>query len=298
MSDSSHSHSHQPQPAPVAKLPQVKNIIAVASGKGGVGKSTVAINLACSLAQLGYQVGLLDADIYGPSQHIMVGKKDLAPAINEARKILPVREHGIQMISFGFFVKPDEAVIWRGPMIARMFQQFVDDVQWDELDYLVVDLPPGTGDIQITLTQYLNVTGAVIVTTPQTVALADAIKGVNMFRKVGVDIIGVIENMAGFHCPNCNHFSPIFDIEGGKKQAKEMNVPFLGAIPLLADIRAAGDKGVPLVVDQPSVTQAKEFIKISTSVTAEASRIQTEKKSRPKAADASSQKPQNNSFDV
>src|SRR3989338_5320559 len=180
------------------KLPQVKSVIAVASGKGGVGKSTVAANLACALATKGKRVGLLDPDIYGPSQHIMMGLQNRDPIVAGERAIMPFEQNGLWVISFGFFVKPEEAVVWRGPMIARAFQQLVDDVKWPDLDFLVIDLPPGTGDIQLTLTQHLEVTGAVIVTTPQDVALADAIKGINMFRKVDVGILGLVENMSFF----------------------------------------------------------------------------------------------------
>lgn len=242
---------------------KAKSIIAVASGKGGVGKSTVAVNLACALSHLGRKVGLLDADIYGPSQHIMVGLKNQNPMVTDDKKILPFQKFGISLMSFGFFVKPEEAVVWRGPMISRMFQQFVDDVLWGELDYLVVDLPPGTGDIQLTLTQHLQVTGAVMVTTPQDVAVADVIKGINMFRKVNVDVLGVIENMSTYACPKCGHESHIFSSGGGKKTAEEMSVPFLGEIPLEESTRECGDEGVPIVVKKVESPQAARFIEMA-----------------------------------
>lgn len=249
------------------------SVIAVASGKGGVGKSTVAVNLACALAQLGHSVGLLDADIYGPSQHIMLGLKEDQPVIGPDRMIIPLEKYGIRVMSFGFFVKPEDAVIWRGPMISRMFQQFVNEVQWGTLDYLVIDLPPGTGDIQLTLTQALKVTGAVIVTTPQDVAIADAIKGINMFRKVNVEVLGVVENMSTFSCPKCHHETSIFSQGGGKQQALEMNTSFLGEIPLEEETRVASDKGVPLVIKNPESPQAKRFLEIAQKVVAEAEEI-------------------------
>lgn len=269
MADShSHSHSHAPQTpqTPAKRLAGVKQIIAVASGKGGVGKSTVAVNLALAFAKLGKKVGLLDCDIYGPSQHIMLGLADRTPEIDENRKITPIEKFGIKMMSFGFFVKPEEAVVWRGPMIGRMIQQFVDDVLWGELDVMVVDLPPGTGDAQLTLTQLLPLTGAVIVSTPQDVALADAVKGVNMFQKVNVPILGVIENMSYYKCVNCGHEAHIFSHFGAKHTAQKMNVPFLGELPLEETTRAAGDQGKPIVVKEPDGHQAARFLDIGKTV--------------------------------
>ncbi|MBI4412576.1 MAG: Mrp/NBP35 family ATP-binding protein [Deltaproteobacteria bacterium] len=254
-------------------LSNIGNVIAVASGKGGVGKSTVSVNLAIALAKGGHKVGLLDADIYGPSQHIMLGLKNATPAIGEDRKIIPLTNHGLKIMSFGFFVKPEEAVVWRGPMIARMLQQFVNDVNWGELDYLVVDLPPGTGDVQLSLSQILSVTGAVIVTTPQDIALADAVKGVSMFQKVNVEIIGIVENMGYFECPKCHHETPIFDRDGGKKKAKELNVPFLGSLPLEAETRRAGDEGTPIVALAPKSPQAERFMQITALIEAEVEKI-------------------------
>ena len=244
---------------------KIKSVIAVASGKGGVGKSTVAANLACALAKLDStkKVGLLDADIYGPSQHIMFGLKNQNPVITPDQKLLPHTRYGLWLTSFGFFVKADEAVIWRGPMIARAFQQLINDVQWGEIDYLVVDLPPGTGDIQLTLSQALQVTGIVIVSTPQDVAVADAIKGINMFRKVNVEILGLIENMSTFSCPHCHHETPIFSQGGGKQKASEMNVPFLGELPLEVETRTAGDEGSPVVISHPESAQSKRFLEMA-----------------------------------
>lgn len=246
-----------------ARLPQVQNVIAVASGKGGVGKSTVAVNLALALQKLGKKAGLLDCDIYGPSQHIMLGLPDHTPEMDENRKIAPIEKYDIQMMSFGFFVKPEEAVVWRGPMIGRMIQQFIDDVTWSDLDVLVVDLPPGTGDAQLTLTQLLPLSGAVIVSTPQDVALADAIKGVNMFKKVNVPILGIIENMSYFKCPDCGHEAHIFSHFGAKHTAEKMDVPFLGELPLEEATRYAGDQGKPIVIKDPEGAQAKNFMGIA-----------------------------------
>ena len=248
------------------KLPQVKHILAVASGKGGVGKSTVSVNLALGLSKLGKKVGLLDADIYGPSQHIMLGLKDQAPQMDQNRKITPTEKFGIKLMSFGFSVKPEEAVVWRGPMIGRMLQQFVEDVLWGELDVLVVDLPPGTGDAQLTLTQILPLSGAVIVSTPQDVALADAIKGINMFQKVNVPVIGVVENMSYFECPKCHHQSHIFSHAGAHHKADEMNVPFLGEIPLEEATRTGGDQGKPIIIKDPDGAQALRFLEVSKQV--------------------------------
>lgn len=257
------------------------SILAIASGKGGVGKSTVSVNLALALVKQGHRVGLLDADIYGPSQHIMLGLKNLDPVLDEAGKLIPPEKFGLKMMSFGFFVKSDEAVIWRGPMISRAFQQLVNDVKWGELDYLLIDLPPGTGDIQLTLTQSLKVTGIVIVTTPQDVALADAIKGINMFRKVNVPIIGLIENMSSFLCPHCGHDTPIFSKGGGKSQALKMEVPFLGALPLEETTRIGSDEGMPVVVKEPEGNQAHLF---STMVEKIRQEIETQKSLEPKEA--------------
>lgn len=248
------------------RLAGVKAVIAVASGKGGVGKSTVAINLAAALIKLGKKVGLLDADIYGPSQHIMLGVQDHTPEMDESRKITPVEKFGIKLMSFGFFVKAEEAVVWRGPMVGRMTQQFIDDVKWGELDVLIVDLPPGTGDVQLTLTQTIPLTGVVIVSTPQDVALADAIKGINMFEKVKTPILGVVENMSYYVCPKCHHTAHIFSHGGSKHKAEEMKVPFLGEIPLEEATRYCGDQGKPITIKEPNSPQAQKFIEIAQRV--------------------------------
>lgn len=241
-------------------------IVAVASGKGGVGKSTVAVNLALAFVKLGKKTGLMDADIYGPSQHIMLGLRDFTPQMDENRKIQPLEKFGLKLMSFGFFVKPQEAVVWRGPMVGRMVQQFVDDVQWGDLDVLVVDLPPGTGDVQLTLTQILPLTGAVVVSTPQDVALADAVKGVNMFQKVNVSVVGIVENMSYFECPKCTHRTHIFSHAGARQKAEELSVPFLGEIPLEEATRYSSDQGKPVVVKEPDSPQAKRFVQVAEKV--------------------------------
>ena len=240
-------------------LPQAKNIIAVASGKGGVGKSTVASNLAAALAATGARVGLLDADIYGPSMGLMLGVTD-KPMMDEAEeKMLPVEAHGILVMSLGFFLDPDTPVIWRGPMVMKAVEQLLRDVAWPELDYMVVDLPPGTGDAQLTLTQKVPISGAVIVTTPNEVALIDARKGLAMFQKVNVPVLGIVENMSWFVCPHCQGVSDIFSRGGGERTAKDMGVPFLGEIPLDPSVRKAGDGGRPVVLAAPESPVAEAF---------------------------------------
>lgn len=240
-------------------IPQVKNPIAVASGKGGVGKSTVAANLAAALAQSGARVGLLDADIYGPSMGIMLGVTR-PPAIDEERKrMYPVDVHGIKVMSLGFLLDPDTPVIWRGPMVMKALEQLLKDVEWPELDYMIVDLPPGTGDAQLTLTQKVPLSGAVIVTTPNEVALIDARKGLAMFQKVNVPVLGIVENMSWFVCPHCQGVSDIFSRGGGERTAREMGVPFLGEIPLDPSVRKAGDGGTPVVLAAPESPVAQAF---------------------------------------
>jgi ATP-binding protein involved in chromosome partitioning len=241
-----------PKPKPNPVLPQVKNIIAVFSGKGGVGKSTVSSNLAISLAQMGYKVGLLDADIHGPSIPKMFGVEDARPYMEEVdgkQMISPIEKYGVKLLSIGFFVDPDNALVWRGSMASNALKQLITDAHWGELDYFVMDLPPGTGDIHLTLVQTMGITGAVIVTTPQDVALVDARKGINMFTgdKVNVPILGLIENMAWFtpaELPENKYF--IFGKDGGKKLAEELNIPLLGQIPLVQSIREGGDAGLPV----------------------------------------------------
>src|SRR5687768_7419837 len=234
----------------VQLMPSVKNIIAVASGKGGVGKSTTAVNLALALAAEGASVGLLDADIYGPSQPMMMGI-DGRPESSDGKTMDPLENYGVQVMSIGFLVDQDEAMIWRGPMATQALEQLLRQTNWRELDYLVVDLPPGTGDIQLTLSQRVPMTGAVIVTTPQDIALLDAKKGIKMFEKVGVPILGIVENMAVHVCSNCGHVEHIFGAEGGKRLAADYQMDYLGALPLDIRIREQADGGRPTVVSDP-----------------------------------------------
>jgi len=234
----------------VQLLPQVRNVIAVASGKGGVGKSTTTVNLALALAAEGARVGILDADIYGPSQPMMMGI-DARPESVDGQSMEPLENFGVQVISIGFLVDADNPMIWRGPMATQALEQLLRQTNWRDLDYLLVDMPPGTGDIQLTLSQRVPLTGAVIVTTPQDIALLDAKKGLKMFEKVGVPIIGVVENMAVYCCPNCGHTEHIFGAEGGKRMAAEYGVDYLGALPLNLSIREQTDAGRPTVVAEP-----------------------------------------------
>jgi ATP-binding protein involved in chromosome partitioning len=234
----------------VQLLPNVKNIVAVASGKGGVGKSTTAVNLALALSAEGASVGLLDADIYGPSQPMMMGIEGRPESV-DGKNMEPMENYGIQVMSIGFLVAQDEAMIWRGPMATQALEQLLRQTNWRDLDYLIVDMPPGTGDIQLTLSQRVPMTGAVIVTTPQDIALLDAKKGIKMFEKVGVPILGIVENMAVHICSNCGHTEHIFGEDGGKKMAADYGMPYLGALPLDMQIRLQADNGRPTVVADP-----------------------------------------------
>jgi len=234
----------------VALLPNVKNIVAVASGKGGVGKSTTTVNLALALAAEGARVGILDADIYGPSQPMMMGIEGRPESV-DGQTMEPLENYGLQVMSIGFLVDKDEAMIWRGPMATQALDQLLRQTNWKELDYLLVDMPPGTGDIQLTLSQKVPLTGAVIVTTPQDIALLDARKGIKMFEKVGVPILGIVENMAVYCCPNCGHTEHIFGADGGKRMAAEYGMDYLGALPLNMQIRMQADSGKPTVVADP-----------------------------------------------
>jgi len=234
----------------VALLPKVKNIVAVASGKGGVGKSTTAVNLALALAAEGASVGLLDADIYGPSIPMMMGIEGRPESV-DGQTMEPLENYGVQVMSIGFLVAQDEAMIWRGPMATQALEQLLRQTNWRDLDYLVVDMPPGTGDIQLTLSQKVPMTGAVIVTTPQDIALLDARKGIKMFEKVGVPILGIVENMAVHVCSACGHVEHIFGADGGKKMAADYNMDYLGALPLAMQIRLQADSGKPTVVSEP-----------------------------------------------
>ena len=243
-------------------LPRVKNIIAVASGKGGVGKSTTAVNLALALAAEGATVGILDADIYGPSQPMMLGISG-RPRSDDGKTMEPMENHGIQASSIGFMIKPDEPMVWRGPMVTQALQQLLEQTNWRDLDYLVVDMPPGTGDIQLTLSQKVPVTGALIVTTPQDIALLDARKGLKMFEKVGIPILGIVENMSVHVCTHCGHAEHIFGEGGGQKMCAEYGVDYLGGLPLDIRIREQTDSGTPTVVAEPDGPLAKLYMEIA-----------------------------------
>jgi ATP-binding protein involved in chromosome partitioning len=246
----------------VKLLPNVKNIIAVASGKGGVGKSTTAVNLALALASEGASVGMLDADIYGPSQPMMLGITG-RPESRDGKTLEPMEGHGIQASSIGFMIDMDTPMVWRGPMVTQALEQLLRETNWRELDYLVIDMPPGTGDIHLTLSQKIPVTGAVIVTTPQDIALLDARKGLKMFEKVGIPILGIVENMAIHVCSNCGHVEHIFGQGGGERMAKEYDVDYLGGLPLDIRIREQADSGKPTVVSDPDGPIAEAYRRIA-----------------------------------
>jgi ATP-binding protein involved in chromosome partitioning len=249
----------------VQLMPNVKNIIAVASGKGGVGKSTTAVNLALALAAEGARVGLLDADIYGPSQPMMMGIA-ARPESEDGTTMEPLENYGVQVMSIGFLINPDEAMIWRGPMATQALEQLLRQTNWSDLDYLIVDMPPGTGDIQLTLSQRVPMTGAVIVTTPQDIALLDARKGIKMFEKVGVPILGIVENMAVHVCSKCGHAEHIFGEGGGRKMAAEYGMDYLGALPLDIHIRLQADSGRPTVVADPEGEVARIYKDVARKV--------------------------------
>ncbi len=249
-------------------LANIRNVLAVASGKGGVGKSTTAANLALALAAQGARVGLLDADIYGPSQPLMMGLEGERPNTPDGKQIEPLRAHGVAVMSIGFLIDPAQPMVWRGPMVTQALVQLLGDTQWGELDYLIVDMPPGTGDTQLTLAQRVPVSGAIIVTTPQDIALADARKGLMMFRKVAVPVLGIIENMATHVCSNCGHEEHIFGAGGGERMAKEYGVPLLGSLPLDIRIREQTDSGRPTVVAEPEGRIAQAYHEIARRTTA------------------------------
>jgi len=249
-----------PAPTPVA-YPNLGNIIAISSGKGGVGKSTVASNLAVALAKQGARVGLMDADIYGPNIPRMMGINAAPPVENE--KIIPLQAHGVKIMSLGFMIERDQPAIWRGPIIMKIITQFLRDVQWGELDYFLVDMPPGTGDAQLSLVQATMVHGAIIVTTPQEVASGDALRGAKMFERVAVPVIGIVENMSYFICPNCEAKHRIFGSGGGKRLADELNVPLLGEIPFFPGVLSGGDRGEPIVVSEPETPAAKALFELA-----------------------------------
>ncbi len=241
-------------------LPGVKHIIAVSSGKGGVGKSTVTVNMAVALKQEGFAVGVMDADIYGPNIPMMIGVTQ--EPIKDGEKITPAEGQGVKVISMGFFVPEDTPVVWRGPMVHSAIQQFFRDVVWGDLDYLLIDLPPGTGDVPLTLSQLVPLTGAITVTTPQEVALSDVRKGMTMFKKVNVPLLGIVENMSHFVCGHCGERTEIFSHGGGENAAKKFEIPFLGRIPIDSAIREGGDQGNPIVVKDPESPQTQAFIQI------------------------------------
>ncbi|MBL8527715.1 MAG: iron-sulfur cluster carrier protein ApbC [Burkholderiales bacterium] len=246
----------------VKLIPNVKNIVAIASGKGGVGKSTTAVNLALALAAEGASVGVLDADIYGPSQPMMLGIAGRPESV-DGKTIEPMEGHGVQAMSIGFLIEVDTPMVWRGPMVTQALEQLLTDTRWREIDYLVVDMPPGTGDIQLTLAQKVPVTGAVIVTTPQDIALIDARKGFKMFEKVSIPILGVVENMSLHICPNCGHESHIFGSGGGAQMCKDFGVDLLGSLPLDIGIREQADSGMPTVVSDPDGRIAQIYKQIA-----------------------------------
>ncbi len=245
-----------------APIPGIKNIVAIASGKGGVGKSTVSTNLAIALSKHVNRVGLMDSDIYGPSIHVMMGIEE-RPKITTDQKIIPIEKYGIRLMSMGFLIDDDAPLIWRGPLVMKAVEQLLHDVVWGELDILVIDLPPGTGDAQLTLVQKTPLTGAVIVTTPQEVALIDARRGLKMFQKVKTKVLGLVENMSYFVCPNCGEKAYIFGNEGGVRSAKDFNVPLLGQVPIESEVRVAGDDGVPIIIRDPESYSAKAFLNMA-----------------------------------
>jgi ATP-binding protein involved in chromosome partitioning len=246
-------------PTKIAKIPNVKNVIAVASGKGGVGKSTTSVNLAFALMAEGAKVGLLDADIYGPSIPIMLGNPTAKPSSKDNKKVEPLSAHGVVASSIGYFVPAEDATVWRGPMASKALHQLINETAWPELDYLIVDMPPGTGDIQLTMAQQVPLSGAVVVTTPQDLALADAIKGIAMFKKVNIPVLGLVENMSYHLCSQCGHKEAIFSELGGDKLSEMYHLPLLGKLPLNIDIRQHADTGKPLQVSNPEHSLSEAY---------------------------------------
>jgi ATP-binding protein involved in chromosome partitioning len=275
----------QPFPSDKATLKGPKNVIAVAAGKGGVGKSTVAVNLALALQKHGAKVGLLDADVFGPSIPTMLGTPEVPASASKDSKIIPATHQGLKVISVGFFVDKDEAVVWRGPMVHRLLQQFLGDVEWGELDYLVCDLPPGTGDVQLSLSQLIPIAGSVMVTTPQEVSIVDVVKGIAMFEKVEIPILGIVENMSYYKCPACGHTDEIFSHGGGKRLAQEVGCDFFGEIPIDTRIRFGGDAGVPIVASSPDSEHTLRFMDIATKAAIKiASNVLSKPKRSPRLA--------------
>jgi ATP-binding protein involved in chromosome partitioning len=275
------SKQEQAQGLPEPKMPEgIKNIIAVASGKGGVGKSTTAVNMAVALARIGAKVGLLDADIYGPSIPRMMGLAGRQPDVKE-RTIFPLENYGVKTISIGYMIEEEQAMIWRGPMVSGAVMQLLNDVVWGELDYLVVDLPPGTGDIHLTMVQQVPVTAAVVVTTPQDIALLDCRKGIAMFDKVHVPTLGIVENMSSFTCPHCGEATAIFAENGADKLAELHNVDVLAKLPLDLTIREMSDAGTPIVAAKPDSEQAKAYLALAETVIDKVKKLNSRKVSIP-----------------
>ena len=256
-----------PPPPQPQSIPGVRYIVAVSSGKGGVGKSTVAANLAAALAKSGHRVGLLDADVYGPDIPIMFGVHS-RPRVTQDERVVPLDAHGVKLMSIGFLIDDDTPAIWRGPIVMGIIRQFLQQVAWGELDYLIVDMPPGTGDAQLSLVQLAKVDGAVMVTTPQGVAVADVLKGIKMFERVEVPVLGLVENMSGFHCPHCGERTDVFGEGGGRKLAATADVPFLGEVPMGAAVVKAGDAGRPTVLAEPDSPEAKGFLRLAEALEA------------------------------
>jgi ATP-binding protein involved in chromosome partitioning len=252
------------------QVPGIRNIVAVGAGKGGVGKSTTAVNVAVALAKMGARVGLLDGDVYGPNVPQMLGAA-ASPEVDAEKRIVPVEVQGIKVISMGMLVPPDQPLIWRGPMLHGAVQQFMRDVAWGELDYLVVDLPPGTGDVALSMAQSVPMAGAIVVTTPQGVSVSDVKKAVGMFRQLNIPVLGVVENMSYFVCGHCEERTDIFGNGGGRRMAEEMQIPFLGEVPIDTRVRAGGDEGAPIVSAAPDAPAAKAFTAVASQVAAQVS---------------------------
>jgi len=251
-------------------LPGVKNVIAVGAGKGGVGKTTVAVNLALALARCGSRVGILDGDIYGPNVPIMLGLTN-TQLTTDGKQIVPAEKHGVQVVSMGFLTSDDAPVIWRGPMLHGAIQQFFREVAWKDLDYLIVDMPPGTGDVALSLSQTVSVVGSIVVTTPQKLSLADSLRAVKMYQKLNIPAIGIVENMSYYACPNCHHEADIFGHGGGERLATQLDVPFLGRLPIYQPIREGSDTGVPIVVSEPGSVAGRAFMTVAERTAAQVS---------------------------
>jgi len=271
---SAHSHHPGPQPPAQQPLPGVNAIIAVGSGKGGVGKTTLSVNLAIALTKMGYKVGLLDGDVYGPNVPLMLGTNEQPKVMGEGQ-IVPIDSHGLKVISVGFLNPGDKPLIWRGPMLHSIIKQFLGSVQWGLLDYLVIDLPPGTGDVALSLIQTVPLTGAIVVSTPSDVALQDARKAIEMFRQMKVDIVGMVENMSYFVCPHCQHEVDIFSRGGAETTAKQFDIAFLGSVELDPEIRKSGDSGVPSVLQGEDSPHAKSLFAFARNVVARVEEIKS-----------------------